>query len=573
MKRLAWLLIVLLVAVLALPATAQSTPDVTALARYYPESVPVYVGFRTDDDYFAALEAVRAHFAAALPDMAMDDDTLYDALDRLGPMTGSGETFAEAVRPWLGDSGAVGALSLDSMTGNGGDSPLLIALSITDRAGAQDFFDSLAPDQAFTIEETPAYTLFTPTNGRATGAIYIDDQVLLVTNKPDVLPVNGLPSPSLADDANFQASQSALPADSYNIAGYMDYAAMLEASMADMRAMGMGQQDAMMEAMLQPMLDAIGGFGFGLTILDGRALTADVAVNMDTSAMGPMMPDMSAFPAFDPAFAQHLPSGTQLAIQSTDLAATVEQSLNSLSMMAEMQSQMGSNAPQGDPAAMLEFALQGTTGMNADSIFSWMTGQYAVGLSVDFDALMQSAFSGDASPTALQFAFVTENTDGTSAQALVSGLSTGLTQLALMAREEGMTVTQLTLGGQPAVRLSLQSPDMREPFEITVGANEDVFVVGTPDMARAALSPDGAGLSGDAGYQESLAWVLPESPAFLYGSGDFLNTFLERMMLGGRAAGGMEQLAVGPLFSSTSGSGVYGETSVVTRLILALAQD
>jgi hypothetical protein len=579
MKRFVFLLLALSLLAVVLPVAAQSTLDPAALAVYFPQNTPAYVSFRTDDGYIAALEAVRAHFNAVLPDPAMGDETLYDALDQLGPMTGSGETFAEAVRPWLGDSGAVGALSLDSMMGNGGDGPFLIALSVTDRAGAQAFFESLMPAGMADVEETAAYTLITPTNTREPGAIYIDDQVLLITNKPDVLPINGTPNPSLADNADFQASQSALPAGSYNIAAYVDYSALLQASMADMQAMsqmpGMGemaQSNAMMEEMLEGMLQAIGGMGVGFTILDDQALTVDVTLGINPIAFGEMMSDMSDFPAFDPAFAQYLPSGTQLAIQGTNLSASVEMGLANLSTIAGLQSGMDGSA-QGDPGAAIEFALQGTTGLDLqDDILSWMSGQYAIGLSLDFEAIMEAAFSGDVPPRALQFAFVAENTSGEGAQALVAGLGQGLMQLALMAREEGMTITQTTAGGQPAVEVSLQSPDMREPFELLIGGNDSVFVIGTPAMATAALSPDGS-LNGDAGYQESVAWALPNSPVFLYGSGDFLNTFLEVAMLGRMMNDSVSGLEFGEVFSSTSGSGSYGDTSVATRLILALGQE
>lgn len=571
MKRLGLLVIALLLIGSILPVAAQSTPDLEALAVYYPQNTPLYVSFRTDDAFIDGLDAIRAHFDGALPGPAMADTTIREALNEFAPLASNGETFDSAVRPWLGDSAALGALSLDSLMGEN-DGPMLIAISITDRAQAQAFFEGLAPEGSLNVETTETYTLITPVQSIDPAAIYIDDQAMLLTNKPEALPVGGMPTPSLADNTQFQSSLAALPEPSYSVLGYVDYNALIQATfsqMADLRANSSASMGASMNQsmeLLQPLLESFRGMGLGLTLLNDRSLTADFSLGWDSEAMSSLMADMTEFQPFDPAFAEHLPADTQLVMQGTNLAASVEQSLSNLETFATMEAQ--NNGTQGsamNPLAGLDFAIRGVTGLDLqDGVLSWMTGQYAIGASLDFQTVLSSMSSDSLPPRALQFAFVVENTTGEGAQALVSGLSDGLNQLAAMSRDGNVTITQETAGGAPAILVSIASRGAREPFEILIGGNESVFVVGTPDMARAALSPDG-GLNSDANYQEATSVAVANSPVFLYSSAHFLNTLVEQAAL--------EVMAVSPVFNSASMSANYGESAFATRMVLTLSGE
>ena len=563
MKRL--LILVVAIAALALPVFAQSAPDLTALAPYFPETTPLYASFRTDGAVIDDLEAVRAHIADALPDFMIGDETFAEMLDGLGPLTGSGDTFAEAVQPWLGASAAVGPLSLEQLMNNENDAAFLIALQITDRAQAQAFFASGMGSSA-NVEETDTYTLLTPSSPSADPAgIYIDDSVLLLTNKPEVLPVNGMISPSLADNAGFQEAWTSLPADAYAVFTYMDYAAFMQASVDQMIAAS--PRDAAQFEALLPLVGTFKDLGLGMTLLDGRSLTMDVNLSWDAEGMMGMVP---ASPSpYDPAFAEYLPAGTALAVQGANLAAYWDQMLANLSTLGEVQ-QGADGANAAEMIAGLEFAIQGVTGLDLqDDVLSWMTGQYAIGMSLDLPTLTDARNAEDALPRALQFAFVVENTTGEGAQALVAGVSSWLTQFAEATPSEEMTVTEETIGGAPALVISIESRGMLEPFQIVIGGDENVFVIGTPAMAQAALAPDGS-LSSDAGYQDAVAVALDGAVQLVYANGDFLNRLIE-LSLFGRPANRSE-LAVGPLFSSLSISDTVGEENVTARLVMTLAE-
>ena len=573
MKRLFLLVVALLLVGAILPAAAQSTPDLEALAAYYPQNTALYAAFRTDDAFIDELDAIRAHLEAVLPAGAMDDTTFREMLDAFAGQAGSGDTFDSAVRSWLGDSASFGALSIDMLVNRQDEGPFMIVVSITDRAEAQAYFAGIAPADRMVVDEQEGYTLITPTGQSEPAAVYIDDQVLILTNKPETLPLRGTPSPSLMDNAQFQSALAALPEPSYALLSYVDYHALMEANLSEMQdSASMSASVGMSMDMLEPMLDIIGGMGFGLTVLDGHSLTADIGLGVDMSAMGDLAVDISAFAPFDPAFAEHLPAGTQMVMQSTNLAASVEQAFANIALAAEMApAQSGQQPGPEEMLAGMNLAFRSMTGMELDdAILSWMTGQYAVGLTFDFEGLFQAGPEDMA--RLLQFAFIAENTNGEGAQALVAGLQEGLTQLAAMDRSGSVTISEETIGGAPAILISATSRGMRDPFELVIGGNESVFVIGTPAMARQALAPDG-GLNSDAGYQEAAALALPGSPVLFYGSGDFLNAFIELGMLGRAMYSDAPELEVGPIFSSLGMSAVYDDVTVTTRMAVSLASQ
>jgi hypothetical protein len=577
MKRFAILFVTLALLLALLPAAAQSTPDLTALAQYFPGQTPVYVSLRTDDGYIEVLESIRARFEAALPAGAMDDTTVPMALDAsVRDMLQDDGSFAADVRPWLGDSVAFGLLNLDSMMEQPNGGPYLVALQISDRAAAEAFFAPIIArgGDMVVAEITDAYSLYTlAETGSGPMAIYFDDQALFITNKLEALPMGGPLNSPLAEQEAFQSAMATLPADGYNIAVYADYGAFMQAALTEASS-SMSTGEAEMMAMVEPFFTAFGGAAVGFTVLDERALTMDLALEYDVSALGAMAPDMSSFAPFDPAFAIHLPAGTQLAIQGTGLSQSIEQGLDSLAMAQAMDPASGDDAPTAEELlAGINFVVRGATGLDLEEdILSWMTGQYAVGMSVDFAALLDAAMTGDFPPEALSFGVVIENTDQQGAEALVAGLTQTLNNFITPDSAPDAVLSEEMLGGAPGVTLT----DVASGFQLAMGANDAVFALGTPDMVRAALSPDG-GLDTDPAYQESLTWALDGTPVYLYASGDFFNALVElgiytemTRMERRPTAPELGTVLAGPLFSSSSISQTTGTSDVVARFVLTL---
>lgn len=576
MKRFTLVVLALALLVAIFPAAAQSSVDLTALAQYLPESAPVYVAVRTDDGFFSELEALRARFTSILPAGADEGETIVDMLNEFASEATEQDDaeFATTIRPWLGGVAAAGALNLDSMMGDE-EGPFLVAVEITNREAAQAFFDDVIArgEVELDVETTDSYTLYTSARESAPGAMLLADQVLLLTNKPEALPTAGPLANPLANAAQFQATLAELPAGSYHALVYLDYGSFVQASLA--QASDIYSSDAQMFNAIGPMLDMVKGMAIGLTQLDGRALTADFALGWDPTAMDGMMADMSAFQAVDPAFAAHLPGGTQFAIQGTNLAESFRQGMANLQAMAELQAEASGDDQAVQQArqavAGITFALRGIAGLDLeDDLLPWMNGQYALSASFDFLTLMSAAMEPQMPVDAIEFSFVVENTTGEGAQALVAGLTDGLTQMLAASETTDVTLTEDTIGGAPALLIAAEAPNMDRPFEIIIGGNESVFVIGTPASARAALAPDG-GLDGDAAYQESQVWSLAGTPALLYFSGDFFNQIVESVMLGMSAAS-PDAPEIAPLFSSSTVSATYTDTAVTARLVLALAE-
>lgn len=577
MKRFGFLLLALTLLLAMLPVAAQSTPDLTALAQYFPRNTPVYVSLRTDDGHIAALESIRSRIDAALPADLIGDTTVPMALDQFvrGVLQSDDATWAQDVRPWLGDSMAFGALSLDTMMKRRDDGPYLIVLSITDRAGAEAFFAPMLErtrDLINTIE-TPAYTLHTASTSTGPTALLFTDQALFITNKIEVLPIDGNLRSPLAETSVFQTALSTLPADGYNIAVYVDYGALMQAMMAGMRVTN--SSDAAMFEMMQPVFDAFSGMALGFTLLDERALTMDMTLGFDMSAMGDMAVDMSAFAPFDPAFAVHLPAGTQLVAQGANLSQSIQYGLDSLIMAQAMNASSGAKVPTPEEMlASINFAVRGATGLNLqDDILSWMTGQYALGMSVDLQAFLNAAINGRPSADMLSFGIVIENTDQQGAQALVAGLTSTLNSFVSPENSGSVVLSEETIGGAPAIVIT----DVSSGFNLAIGGNDAVFALGTADMVRAALSPDG-GLSTDPAYQEALTWALDGAPAYLYASGAILNNLVELGIYGESARSNAPTatlpepgtILASPLFSSSSISENYTDSAITARFVLTL---
>ncbi|HLU12156.1 MAG TPA: hypothetical protein VK003_20940, partial [Oceanobacillus sp.] len=159
----------MLLTAFAAPAAATPTDELTALARFFPEKTLFFASVRTDDDFFAMLDDVINLIEENMPEEVISEpDTIEELLDQMiAPNPNIDGGFSEAIRPWLGNTAAIGFPSLtellDDNTYNDLSGPVLLAAEITDRAGVEAFFDQIIPDEApLNIEQIPDYTLITP---------------------------------------------------------------------------------------------------------------------------------------------------------------------------------------------------------------------------------------------------------------------------------------------------------------------------------------------------------------------------------------------------------------------------
>jgi len=139
MKRLivVGLLLVGLSALLIAPAAAAAPTDLNRLASWFPESTPVFVSLRTDDDYIAVWDSLLERLQGVVPN-AEDVQLLGESLDNGIAEAFGGGDFQSTIRPWLGEVASLGIISLetafDDNRRNDDEVPVLAAVEITDRA-------------------------------------------------------------------------------------------------------------------------------------------------------------------------------------------------------------------------------------------------------------------------------------------------------------------------------------------------------------------------------------------------------------------------------------------------------
>ena len=200
-KTLILFLLLLTLSTGILPALAVPVTELNDLARYFPSDTVVFVATRSDDAYLESLDSLVLRIADALPAGAVPAGTVTEALDEALGRADPPLDFQEDIRPWLGDTAALGVLEIPVQDGSATrfmeerqldeDAPMLIALAITDREAATEFFEnamSRDPDLEVTRTDEADFTLIETSDP---AALIVRDDVLLITNMPDQIAPGG----------------------------------------------------------------------------------------------------------------------------------------------------------------------------------------------------------------------------------------------------------------------------------------------------------------------------------------------------------------------------------------------
>lgn len=512
MRRLALVAVVLLVMSTVLPAAAQDTPT---LAQYFPDTSPFYIQVRTDDDFLQTIDALTTKIATLLPN-AQAGESFMDMID-----TGIREdvdpngSFATTIRPWLGDVAALGILNFGEEFVRTAQPALVMAIALTDADAAAAFFATSPEMDDFTIEEGDGFTLYSPEEDDDDPFVVIRSDVLIVTTEASIAQAGGVVEASLSENPVFAATLNALPLDAYDASAYLDTPAFFEAFARQDRSIDEDEW-----AMMEPMLAAIQPQAFGFVVQDGRALVFDAAAPLNTDSLPITVP---TFAPIDPAFVQHIPANTVLVVQGTNLYGSYEYGIQSLRQLAETMSQTNDDFDIRDLNRALfglNFAVRGVTGMEVDDAFGWMTGNYALalGLSSSFADSRSLMAAGNALP--VDFALILEATDDAAVQSLFAGLAESVSAL-----EANNIETETSAD---SIRLTINSNNTPFPIELVIAKNDDVFVIGTERMVRAALEPQN-GMDSDPAFVEAGSYFLDGSSALLYVGSNAL-TPLARVM-------------------------------------------
>ncbi|MDX2161220.1 MAG: DUF3352 domain-containing protein [bacterium] len=587
LKRL--ILLALFLAVLVAPTAAQeptpTTEDVTALAVHFPETAPVFIGWRVDDAYLTTLSDLLDGLNQTY-DLGLNA-TLLEELDRIsGAIPGIGGTYEEVFGSWLGDTIALGALSVaelyDDKPENDATTPWLVALDVDDSAAALEFWELALASMNYDVERTDNGTLFTPPPSEFIGSqpvVLITDEALFLASVENALPPNQTGG-RLSDLALFNDTIAELPAPQYNGVLFVNTALFFGALAQEG---GIFSQMNMSGGLSQDYFDLLGSLisaqTWGFTILDGDSLVMDIAQPLgDLSPLEDFgLAGDFTLPPFDPAFARFIPAGTPVVLQAADLRSTLEINAANLETTLELQGDLLDQAAPGfDPEqigaqlAQLGTLFEGATGLDpVEDVIRWMDGDYAI--VADFSETLREARTFDDTTAAfpVDFAVIIDaSTDPAAAQTAAQEIGDAIR--VLTQGEDEISVSSETIGGVDVWVFAVEAPDMQAPIEILLGADENVFVVGTRHFVQFALAPDG-GLDSDASYQAANAYLVPDAALAAYIFGERLESGLQYFLDNARESDVQAARLLIGLFGQSSISSSFGDGTVsLARAVLTL---
>lgn len=518
MKRLILTAALLLMALGVMVAPAAAQDDSHVLAGNFPDETAFYLEFRTDDAQLEMLDELIARISSAAGMMGAQGLTemLDESLDRMD----DGATFANAVRPWLGDTAALGILRVDEEALSAPTPPMLIAVEITDAALAEKFFTVNAPLGEYTIERGEGVTTYLPPAGGGNNPFLIfQSDVLIIGVTPSDTAWTGA---ALSENPDFTGALDLLPEESYSASLYIDSPAFLEAVMSESGGMSSTEM-----AMITPMMNAVKPQAMGITMVDD-SIILDVASPVDLEALSAF--GMVSSDAIDPAFAARIPANTPLVVHGTNLYLSYQSGLQSLEALSEMmaESSSGDFSAQDMETALfgLNFLVRDLTGLEVDEAIGWMTGDYAFALSLTPAFADSNSLMAAMGALPFDFGVVIEATDADAAQTLYDGLSRSLSSFAA----DELTVTEeLLFNDVSALVFTISTPDVPFPIELLAATGNDVFAFGTRRMVSAAIDPTN-GLDTDERFNAASAYFLDGANSVFYFNAEGLQPIV-RMLL------------------------------------------
>lgn len=567
------LMMILLVAAVGFgtrPAQAVDIDDLTANAAYMPADVAMFATIRADGEYTDLLADVlgllNENTGGMLFPFGVDvippfHELVADVLADILLIRERGGADA-----WIGDSVSIGILPFFGMDD---DPPVLVAISIADRAALDDVLairTEASDDSDFVRFATTQYD-----------GLISDDVLLLQLNGIDEL--TAPPSDALADDAVFQSAREQLPADGYNIFFYSDIFNLIDQ---------ISVNDPELEAIRATMDEGEAiALAVGATIIDGRTLTLDLS-------MVPLFPDLfMALPNYfeqtpvDPDFAAYLPDYTQLLIHASDLAsgfdaffAGLDAGVVSLLRQTRVLSPLDDPFEDFNPFAInfgglsktaVNALFAGFTGLNLErDVVSWMTGDYTLAASlIPVDSALTFSFD---------IAMLAEVGDADAAEAVIAGLR----RADRLYGWGGATDEADTLS-YPNLIASLLSPALGFPrdaintddLNLMIATNGERFAVGSAPSVRFALAPDGDSLMDNATFQYASSLFLPDATSVWYVNGGALAEAAGLLAVVADQPSDVEELqfVLAQIESMTISTSAGADGAAIARLTLTLPEQ
>ena len=517
-------LLFVLIAALVLPLAAISAQDFVDLeeltAEFPAEDTIIFMAARVDDAFIGSLDSTLAPFYPFIEDLP-PGFTLEQGLDLAVMEAGVGSSFAEDIRPWLGDTVAVGLfadpvtledtefLSVQEFTNT---LEAVVAIDIADRAGAEAFIEGVLAEQGSDLEATErgGYTAYEIPFGPL---VLVGDDTALI-GEEFIMAEYGLIDgdfESVGDSADYANTVNTLPASSYVAGVYVSqpaYRSVVEL-IAETSTDPFGQEDAQELLETLDML-GLGSIAAGATSIEGGTLALDVTL---TGGANPYQNvDLGSI---DPAFASLIPATTPFVIHGTNLRGQYDAVVETIAQL-----ETAGIEEIEDGVAETNEALQAETGLTLEDVFGWMVNDYALILRPSDSAQNATSIFGLVGNNPLDLGVLIDaSEDPAAAVALVDAIETGLQgELAATITEGENAEVDLELTREGDI-LNLQIIDNNGqipfPVNLQVGVTDDVFFIGTPGVASSIISGDG-GLASTDTFNAALPTLLSEPVSIYY---------------------------------------------------------
>ncbi len=581
MKKLFSLVAIMVVAlgIMIAPAMAAPTADLNKLAKYFPADAPLLISFRTDDGYIKEIDDVIAKISAQIPDMKQPDTIAGQFDNVVKEVIGSG-TFASEVRTWLGDEASIGLFTFEGMMGRvdsaSSNKPphFLAAISVKDQKAAEAFWKTvLSKTSKYESTNEDGFSVFTPEDKTSdNGIVVIGKDVMFVASYKEDVPFKGQASP-LSDSPSFKDNIKLLPESDYNITIYTNLGDTLGKVLAMQSEMSgaSASEEAMLKS-IEPLLKNFPPEVVGLTVLDGRSYTVDIAVpygdmmkQLEASGLSSMMPV-----PVDPAFAAKLLSGAPLVIHSTNLGPMIVSTLESFQKQASMMSS-STGMSSDDVKKGLDQINLGVRALTSKDlikdILPAFQGNYALYLALN-PALTDVSSPADLTKQMpIEFGFLSEVSDPTISQAIMDGVKMAVD----MSKSKDAKLTSEKIAGVDSLVITGTSAGMPFPIELVVSGNDKLFFFGTRRAAEAAYNGTG-GLDSDPSFKEAAQYIVPNPSAIAYLASAGLKPLSRIIGMTGSERDGQQFAALLNILSTASISSTYKDNVGYARLVWTMPQ-
>lgn len=495
------------------------------LAAYFPADAVAYTSVRSDGAYVQVVDSLVDRFVSNVRELNMIDfseigiDSFQKLLDAVARQFAEGD-FNNDVRPWLGDSVALGLVPYQD------EFQVIIALAVTDQVKAAAAISPWLTRNNWVASQGTGYTLFTQDNQFDATTIAVFPEALIISSRRlPTVETKGKFVPDLTANPYYNSALALLPQDNYDLIGWVDTPLMMaNAAGAD------NFRQVEDKLLLASVIRLFGPTAFGGTITGDNVISLDMAQafgsKVGLESLGITLPETDI--PLHPDFLSNIPSDSVLVAHGTDLDGKIS------FMTGALQSILQNFSPYLTPALygyggnsgltalfslnsnLPNIVLSNLLGLNYErDLRPWLTSDYVV-----FGGLNPNAEPRSTLNPPVGFGAAFKSSDPAAAANFIRVLSRELpiTLGTLGSKGTFRVMPEMLAGGATALSITLIEYDYtgqlldtgRPMFEVLIGANESLVVFGTRSEVQSVLSGDAGG------FQPNLTNPLPDTGAAAY---------------------------------------------------------